>query len=253
MKLPVSVIVLTHNNEAIIENCLTSLLWSDDLCIIDDYSMDDTLKIASKFPARIFQRKLNDDFSQQRNYALSIAKNIWVLFVDADEVVSGELVKEIKSGIVNPRYFGYKVSRIDIQDQRRMRYGEFLNFQVIRLAKRSAGKWVGAIHETWDIRGIVGTFRSPLLHYHSGGIQNFLTKVNHYSSIRARELHAEKKKSSFKSVLFFPIGKMFFNYFLKFGFLDGIPGLINAIAMSFYTFLVRAKLWLLWNESTKKV
>src|SRR4030042_6223066 len=98
-KYMISVVVLTHNNAGSIEQTLQSLAWSDEIIIIDDYSTDKTISIASTYKAKIIQHRLNHDFAAQRNFGLSKVKGEWVLFVDSDEVVSEELKNEIQRAI----------------------------------------------------------------------------------------------------------------------------------------------------------
>lgn len=252
MKIPVSVIVLTHNSEKTIERCLKSVSWSKDVCIIDDFSTDSTLKRAEGFDVRVAQRRLEGNFSKQRNFAVGLAKNDWILFVDSDEVVSSQLAKEVEAVIEDPGFTSYKIPRLNHYFGRWLRFGEFLHFSVIRLLKKGTGEWVGAIHEVWKSKKPVGQLHFPIYHYQQGGVQDFLQKINFYSSIRAQEFYDEGKRSRTIEIFLFPAGKFAKNYILKLGIFDGVTGLINALSMSFYTFMVRAKLWLLWHEARSK-
>src|SRR3990167_11562432 len=91
----ISAVVLTKNEEKNIERCINSLLWCDEIVIIDDYSEDETINKIKNAKVKIFQRKLNGDFAGQRNFGLEKASGEWVLFVDSDEEVSRELREEI--------------------------------------------------------------------------------------------------------------------------------------------------------------
>jgi hypothetical protein len=182
---------------------------------------------------------------------MSMATHEWIFFVDADEIVSKKLQTEISHALPVFDFDAYRIPRTTIINQREMHFGEFLRFAVIRLAKKSAGSWQGKIHETWQVKGSVGAFSSPLVHAQEGGVQSSLQKINMYSSIRASELYAHGVRSSFFKILFFPLGKFALNYFVRLGLLDGTAGIVNAFTMSFYTFLVRGKLWFLWHENQK--
>ena len=94
----ISALVLTKNEEKNIKKCLQSLSWCDELILIDDYSEDKTLQIvrACHCVIKIYKRKLNNNFAAQRNFGLSKAKGDWILFIDADEVVSKSLREEIR-------------------------------------------------------------------------------------------------------------------------------------------------------------
>jgi Glycosyltransferases involved in cell wall biogenesis len=94
-----SAVVLTKNEEKNIERCLESLDFVDEIVIIDDYSTDKTLNKVKSQKLKVFQRKLNGDFAEQRNFGLEKTRGEWVLFLDADEEITDELKKEIKEMI----------------------------------------------------------------------------------------------------------------------------------------------------------
>src|SRR3989344_3390619 len=101
------VVVLTKNEEKNIEKCIRSLTWCDQVIIIDDYSEDNTAQIAKKHGALVYKNALNNDFAQQRNFALQQIRGKWVLFVDADEIISQDLADEIKRAINSEEVKGY--------------------------------------------------------------------------------------------------------------------------------------------------
>src|SRR3989344_2100160 len=115
----ISAIVLTKNEENTIVDCLDSLIWCDEIIVIDDFSNDRTGELIENLKNKkitIFQQRLQDDFSQQRNFGLEKAKNDWVLFVDADERISLSLQYEILSHLTNSlqNYAGYFIPRRDV-------------------------------------------------------------------------------------------------------------------------------------------
>jgi glycosyltransferase involved in cell wall biosynthesis len=249
----ISVVILTKNEEKVIGRCLESVKWCDEIIVIDDNSLDKTAEIARKFNAKVYSRSLNKDFSAQRNFGLSKAKEEWVFFVDSDEVVSDALVYEIQNAIrfkdQNLREFnGFYIKRSDFIWGKQLKYGETGNVKLLRLGKKGAGVWEGMIHERWAIRGTVGDLKNPILHFPHQNLGEFLNEINFYTDIKANELRNKNTKTFFLSILLYPLGKFFLNYFLKKGFMDGIQGLMVAIIMSFHSFLVRGKLWLKYNE-----
>lgn len=246
----ISAIILTKNEEQNIEKCLESVKWCDEIIVIDDNSSDKTESVAKKYKTAIFSHSLNNDFSSQRNFGMSKAKNEWLLFVDADEVISDALAYEILNAIYlkdqNLRDFsGFYIKRSDFMWGRKLRYGETGNIKLLRLARKDSGFWEGKAHERWIVRGSKGTLRNPLLHFPHKTIEEFLKEVNLYTDIRAEELKSKNVKVFFWSILLYPLGKFLVNYVFKKGFMDGIPGLIIATTMSFHSFLVRGKLWLI--------
>jgi glycosyltransferase involved in cell wall biosynthesis len=245
----ISVIVLTKNEEKNIEACLNTLKWADEVILIDDHSTDKTQELAKKIGAKIFERDLNNDFAAQRNYGLEKAKGNWVFFVDADERVSPQLRAEIKS-VTSDQWSvisGYYLKRKDFLFGKELKHGETAKIKLLRLAKREAGQWKRKVDEVWEIEGEVGTLKNSLIHYSHPSMTQFLESVNFKSTLNARVFYEEGKRTRLVDWLK-PKAKFFQNWILRLGFLDGMEGLTMALMMSFHSFLVRSKLYLLWKQ-----
>ena len=182
---------------------------------------------------------LNNDFSTKRNYCLKIAKNDWCLFLDTDETPSSQLIEWLNQ-FDNKQH---KIKRIDTFLNKKLLFGETGNFYITRLVNRKYGKFVGKVHERWQTTKAIHKLNTPILHNSHLSLDSFLNKINFYSDIRAQELFDKKVKTNLFQIIFYPKAKFIQNYFLKLGFLDGTPGIINAFGMSFHSFLVRSKLW----------
>lgn len=252
----ISAIVLTKNEEKKIEECLVMLEWCDEIIIVDDYSEDKTIEkiqnskvqnYNSKF--KIYKRRLNEDFAAQRNYGLEKARGDWVFLIDADERVTNELRKEILQKITQIDRAGFYLKRKDFLFGKWLKYGETGKVRLLRLAKKNAGRWVRPVHEVWRIEGKVGELKNPLLHYPHQTIKEFLEDINFYTTLNAQVFFKEGIKASFWQILVYPLAKFVKNYFFHLGFLDGMPGLLQAIFMSFHSFLTRAKLWYIWQKN----
>jgi len=182
---------------------------------------------------------LNNDFSCKRNYGLKKAKNDWCLFLDTDETPSPSLISYLNN-------FDYKNNiafrRIDNFLGKNLKYGETGNFYTTRLINRKTGKFIGKVHEIFKTNNFI-KIKYPILHQSHSSFYSFIDKINFYSDIRAKELFDQKVKTNLFQILFYTKAKFIQNYFIKFGFLDSTAGLINALGMSFYSFLVRCKLW----------
>lgn len=240
----ISAIVLTHNSEESLEACLESVKWCNEIIVVDDDSTDATRTIAKKYTDKIYEHLLNNDFSQQRNYALGKATGEWALFVDSDEIVSETLKEEIELRIKS--YLdvsGYYIKREDTMWGKKLDYGETGNMWLLRLARKDAGKWQGKVHETWKIHGKTQRLKNTLSHFPHPTVSEFLSEINFYSTLRAEELHKKNVRVSFYDIIFYPKAKFFLNYLFKQGYRDGIPGFLLALFMSFHSFLVRGKLW----------
>lgn len=239
----ITAVVLTKNEEANIKRCVSALRWCDELIVIDDYSDDRTVDIAKKLGAKIYRRELKDDFSLQRNFGLEKAHSKWVLFVDADEVVTKELTDEIKQAIEAPGMKGYSVRRRNLWLGKRINHGEMATVRLVRLGMRGSGSWKRRVHEYWDINGRVGNLSNSIEHYPHPTVTDLLDNVARYFEIHSQENYKEGKRSNLFKIVFMPIGKFLDNYFLKLGFLDGIHGLILSVIMSFHSFLSWSQLW----------
>lgn len=246
----ISAIIIAKNEEDNLEKCIKSVKWCDEIIVIDDNSTDKTSDIAKKYNATVFLRPLNNNFSNQRNFAISKAKNDWILFVDADEVVSDALAYEISNAIQlrdqNLKFFnGFYIKRTDHIWGKQLKYGEVGNISLLRLAKKGSGAWKGAAHEKWEITGSIGKLINPLQHFPHKTLIEFLGEINFYTDIKVQELMSKRTRIFFWDILLFPLGKFLISFFFKKGFMDGVHGLIFATIMSSHSFLVRSKLWLM--------
>jgi len=225
--------------------------WCDEVIIVDDYSEDETINKCqmSNVKCQIYQRHLKGDFAGQRNFGLKKAKGDWVLFLDADERVSQALREEITNCQLRiANYNGFYLKRKDFFGGRWLKYGETANVKLLRLAKKDAGCWKRRVHEVWEVKGKIGELKKPILHYPHPTISDFLKQINFYSTLHAQAFREEKVKPSLWRIIFYPLGKFFQNYIWRRGFLDGMPGLIVALMMSFHSFLAQSKLYLEWKK-----
>lgn len=200
------------------------------------------------------------DFAKARNDLLKVAKKPahnashsdaggdWILFLDTDENLTPELQAEIEQAIRSSAFNAYSIPRLDSFLGRELMHGEAGHTRLVRLARRSWGQWVRPVHEKWTGPGPIGILHNPILHTPHDSISSFLTKIDHYSSLDAQYRYTQKQYSSLLKIWLYPLAKFKLNYFLRLGILDGIPGLIHAIMMSFHSYLTHAKLYLLWHK-----
>lgn len=246
----VSVIILTKNEEKNIVACLESVVWCDEKIVIDDHSTDETVTLAKEKGAVVYKRIMENNFADQRNYGLEKAKGDWVLFIDADERVSSALWYEIMQQTSESigEFTGFYIKRQDTMWGKVLKYGETGNINLLRLAKKGTGKWVGSVHEEWKIQGKTAVLKNALDHFPHPTVSEFLKEINYYTDLRAQELFKKGVKANGASILLYPLAKFISTYLVSGGFLDGVPGLLVALIMSFHSFLVRAKLWFLWQK-----
>src|SRR5579862_8388057 len=163
----ISAVILTKNEEKNIEACLDSVSWCDEKIVIDDHSTDKTVELAKKKGAKVFNRIMANNFSDQRNFGLEKAQGDWILFIDADERVSSPLWYEIMQHTSESRgdYNGYYIKRQDTIWGKILKHGEVGNIVILRLAKKGVGKWEGKVHEVWKVQGKTQLLKNSLDHY----------------------------------------------------------------------------------------
>ncbi len=257
-KLSLSGVILVKNEEKNIKKSIKSLSFCDEIIIIDDYSDDKTVQIAERMKAKVIKSKLNGSFSHQRNFGLEKAKGDWVLFIDADEEITKELRNEIIILIKSRQEekLAYYIKRRDFWWGRELRFGEIKKVRdkgLIRLVKKNSGKFVGQVHEEFHSLGSVGFLKNFINHYPHPELKDFIKEINFYSTLRAKELVDQGKKTNIMEIIFFPLAKFILNYFFYLGFLDGPAGFGYSFMMSFHSFLVRSKIYQYSKIETKKL
>lgn len=235
--MPITGLIMTHNNEFTIKKCINSFKEIiQELIIIDDYSTDKTLKIAKVlFPkVKVYKRALNKDYASQRNFALSKASNNWVLFPDSDEELSEELKKEILETLKAPEHEAYISRRDDF----------FFNYWIkdtsgrpILLNKNI--KFHGQVHE--DVKVKKGYLKNVLYHHTYRDVETRVKRINIYSSIDVEKWISQKRKynklSIFLMLTLMPPRMFIKKYFFEKYWRRGLPGLlISAFAGTVWVF-----------------
>lgn len=247
-----SIVILTRNEQENVEECINSLgglAVEHEILVVDDDSTDDTEAIATRLGVRVIKHALNEDFSAQRNWALTHAKGEWVFFLDADERCTKPLIGEINQFLSDPdNNIGVYLKRHDYFCGRLLRFGEIGHIRLMRLAQKDYGLWEGKVDEVWKGRGETICFNNPLLHYSHPDLSQFLENINTRSTLNARQLYDSGIHNQWFDWVK-PEAKFIQNYIFRVGFLDGLAGFVFAVLMSFHSFLVRGKLYLLWKRN----
>lgn len=266
MSTPLSILILTLNEERNLPACLDAISWCDDIIVLDSYSTDDTAKVARRFGTRVFQRTF-DTFAGQRNFGLSAIdfKHEWVFHLDADEIFTEALGDEVARAITNTNYDAFHVPSKMIFQGKWLRYaGMYPSYQV-RLTRvgRFAFRQAGHGQKEDIERSRIGTIKEPYLHYSfSKGIEEWFDRHNRYSSMEAEETLEVLRKGkvdwkglfsgdrpvrrqalkhlSFRLPLR-PLWRFVYMYFLRLGFLDGRAGFLYSRLLSTYEFMIAVK------------
>ena len=243
----ITAVVIARNEKENIIPCIKSLVWCDEILLIDDDSTDETVALArsEKPEIKVYKRKSEGNFAEQRNFTLDKVASDWVIFIDSDERVSPQLADEIKDKLKkDTNCQGYFLKRRDYFGGDFLKFGETSDIKLLRIGRRNSGLWEGIVHENWHIVGSKETLSIPLDHYLHPTIREYLSKINFYTDRLVVQWKIENKKIHGWEIIIYPMGKFILNYFLKLGLLDGMPGLIYALMMSFHSFLIRSKYYL---------
>lgn len=247
----ISACVTTFNEEANIERCLTSLAWCDELVVLDSYSTDRTLELARRFTDRVYQHEWLG-YIGQKNLIRKMARNEWLLFVDADEEVSDELREEIQAIFADDpgAYAGYRFPRVVKYFGQWITHGEWYPDIKLRLFQRDKGRSGGQEpHDQVFVQGPVKRLDGWLYHYTYDSLQDHVNTLNRFSTITAREKYADGVRFAWSDFLFRPPIRFVRGYLLKRGVLDGRRGLFIALLSMYGVYLKYAKLWELgWRD-----
>lgn len=243
VRTPISVTIITLNEEANLPRTLASLKWADEVVVIDSGSTDRTVEIAKQFGAKTLHNSWRG-YGQQKNFAQNQATHDWVLNVDADEVVSPELAQEIRQTVDNnPAFHGYEMPRKTFYLGRWIKHGGWYPNYLVRLSNKRHAAWTEpSVHEALQVEGGVGRLEEPLLHYAFSSIQDQILTNLRFSALGSQDLKRIGQRPSLKKLIFKPIGKFFETYLLKGGFRDGLAGLIISVNAAHSMFLKYAYL-----------
>lgn len=262
----VSVFVQTLNEEENLPRCLRSVAWSDDIVVLDSFSTDRTEEIARRAGARFFQRRYDGRASNQNWAVENIAfRHPWVYYSDADEVVTGELAREIGTvtGDHTRPEVAYRVRFKNILFGRWIKRSSMYPSWIPRLWKPDKIRWQREANPVATIDGPVGHLRSHFVHYsYSKGLSAWFAKHNKYSDHEAEETIRElddgrinwkglvckdprRKRTALKHLSFRlpcrPLLKFIYLSVLRGGFLEGRAGLTHCVLQSVYEYMICVK------------
>jgi glycosyltransferase involved in cell wall biosynthesis len=220
-----SVIIPTYNEIAYIEDAVKSVDFADEIIVIDSFSTDGTKEKAIALGCTVFERKF-DNFSNQKNYVIPLAKGDWILFIDADERVTQKLKLEILEAIKSPIYSAYKIKLPHFYMNRFLYH---LENKIVRLVKNENIYFEGAVHERLIHSGKLGVLKNFMIHYTYKGLFQYINKKDSYAWFQAKMAIDKNKKPTFFLLVFKPFYRFFHTYIIKRGFLDGVPGLAVAV------------------------
>lgn len=250
--LNISAVIICRNEEKNIADCIKSLIWCDEIVVIDSFSKDKTVSEAKNYTDKIFQNEWKG-FAEQRKYSITKASFKWILSVDADERCSDELKDEIKELLKpdndNADKDGFLIPRKSFFLGKWIQHcGWYPDYQMRLFKKDSVIVKDRLVHEGFEIKGKAGKLNSPLLHYTVNSISEFADKINRYSTLSAQEKF-DKKKINLSYLFFKPFIEFKKKYFFQKGFLDGIHGLMVSLFHMMTKMLTYMKMYELQNKN----
>lgn len=242
-KIPVSVVVLTKNEERNIEDCLRSVHgWADELIVVDDESTDRTVEYARKYTDKVFFIK-KDVEGIHRNWAYAQAKNTWVLSLDADEQVTEELKMEIESTLSNNTEFvAFSIPLRNYIGNHWVRYGGWYPAGKTRLFRKDKFRLEEVkVHPRAFIEGECGHLTKDIINKGYYDFSRFMVSINRQTTWEAEKWITTNRNMSLTRIIWRAVDRFFRRYVRKKGYKDGLIGFMVAYLDSFYQILSYAK------------
>lgn len=242
----VTVLIPCFNNEDIIERCLTSVAWADEILVCDSFSTDSTLDIVRRYTDRIIQHEYINS-ANQKNWAIPQATHQWVLLVDTDEVITPELRREIAEFLKGPPadVDACRIARRNLILGHWIRDLGLWPDYVVRLFRRDVACYQKKeVHADVRVPGTVMTLHEPLIHYGTPSLSKQVGYLDRYTRYQADEYYFKHgRRFSWWRMLTRPPGAFFYYYFFRGGFHHGFRGFFLSVHFAIYSFYTYAKLW----------
>lgn len=225
----ISALIITYNEIGYIEKCLESVSFADEILVVDSFSTDGTYEYLLNHPkVRVIQNPF-ENFTAQKSFALKNAKNDWILFLDADEIVSEGLKYEIQSTVAEGTDIAaFWFYRQFMFQNEKLKFSGWQTDKNYRLFRKSKAKFSDSkiVHETLDVDGKSGIFKEKLVHYCYKNYEDYKEKMLKYGRLKAIESFYTEKQFNYFLMVLKPTWKFFNHYILRLGILDGKKGFI---------------------------
>lgn len=247
-----SVVIITFNEEKNIKRCIDSVKTvADEVIVMDSFSTDRTCEMSRELGATVYQRVFTG-YGDQKNTAVSHARHPMILFLDADEFLSKDLIEDILQQKEKGFPFdGYSMNRLNNYCGKWIRHGSWYPDKKLRLVWRDRAAWnLDLVHESLEMKegSHIHHFKGDLLHYTYSNFDEHVEKNIKYSWLSAQLLYNRGKRVKAIKAFINPFWAFFTSYFLKAGFLDGFYGFVIAVNIAHLTFLKYTKLYQLQQE-----
>lgn len=244
MPLPLSISIISKNEEANLRRCLASAAdLAGEIIVVDSGSTDATLEVAREFGARVEHQDWLGH-RDQKNVALRLCTRPWVLALDCDEELSPELRRSIQAFFAegrHERHDGGVMARKVYFLGRWITHGDWYPDRKLRLFRRESAVWGGSPEHDKVVlpANARPTLRleGDLHHYSFRDMSHFVSKINGFADVFLARQEADGARWRLVPTLLRPLWRFFRAYVLRRGFLDGFPGLWIAVATAFFAFV----------------
>lgn len=251
MQVPLSVVIITFNEESNIARCLSSVQdVADEVVVIDSFSTDKTREICQELGATFIQNKFEGHI-EQKNFAITQASHPHILSLDADECLTAEAITDILAVKQDWTHDGYSFKRLNNYCGKWIKHGGWYPDRKLRLWDSRLGNWQGENpHDEFKLvtGSTIRLMDSDIEHYTFGALSAHIRQINYFTDISSRAMYLKGKKSHLGLILLSPIAKFLRDYVIKLGFLDGIEGFIIAKNSAHAKFQKYTKLYFLQNN-----
>ncbi|MFQ3174677.1 MAG: glycosyltransferase involved in cell wall biosynthesis [Flavobacterium sp.] len=224
-----SALIITYNEEHNIKQVLADLDFADEILVVDSFSTDKTIEIAQSFSNVKVTQHTFENYAIQRNFAISLAKGTWILFLDADERLTPELKNEVIQTIDNKtRYKAYYFNRTFRFANKQLHYSGWQTDKIIRLFRKDHANYSlqKTVHEKLQVTGEIGKLKNKLLHYSYTDYFSYKEKMIRYGKLKAKEEFTKGTKPNFFHFYLRPSYQFMNQYILRLGILDGKKGIV---------------------------
>lgn len=251
----ISAIVTTFNEEVNIADCIESLLWCDEILVVDSFSTDRTPEIARSYDKVHFTQRTYYGSASQKNWAMDQIENDWILIFDADERCTPKLQKEIERLLArDPDHDAYTIKRRVYFLGKLIRFSGWQHDRVVRLVRRGSARYPNRrVHADMSTDGPAPVLRHPMDHFMAESLEEYLRRINKYSVWGAAQNWKEGRRSGFKEVFGRSVWRFFRTYVLQGGILDGMHGLVFCMVQAFGTYQKWAILWSWWKNAARGI
>lgn len=258
MSSKISVVINTLNEAESLERAIKSVAWADEIVLCDMYSSDKTVEVAKKLGAKVVFHKKEEFVERARNFAMSKAKNDWILVLDPDEEIPDSLARRLQE-------MAAAIKRVDYVriPRKNLIFGRFMKASMwwpdfnVRFFRKGTVSWEDKIHLPPQVSGegidLPAEEEYAIVHHHYSSVFQFLGRMIRYTKAQAEELKKEGYKFDWKDLIKKPLSEFLSRFFANRGFEDGLHGLALSLLQSFSFLVVYLRVWEMEGFKAKEI